>query len=273
MISRRSRAAWVAFALALAVFALAASAWQKAKPIAVSNPPHVIEPPDILLITVGEPIPRPAQSIAGIHVVRPDGSICLGVYGPAFVAGMTLPEAAEAVATRLQAAEAAKGLAREQLAKGIRVKVDSYDDKVCYVISPFNDWTERAAKVPLVGGETVLDAISKVEGLVTIVPKSQIWIVRPGAPGSEPQTLSVDFKAITELGKTETDYSIQPGDRIYVRPEPASYDRHPRLLSPAERLWLHLQFWWMCHSISPASERPAESQQGKGDRARPGPRW
>ncbi len=263
MISRRSRAA-IAFTLALAgyaFFAPARSAGQKAKPIAVSNPPHVIDALDILLITVGETVPRPVQSIAGMHVVRPDGTIGLGVYGHAFVGGTTFPEAAEAIATRLTATEAGRGLTREQLAKDIQVNVESNDSEACYVISGLNDWTERVDKVSLVGGETVLDAISKVKGLVTIVPKCQIWIVRPAPPGSEPQTLSVDFKAITELGKTETDHALRPGDRIFVRPEPASYDRYPRLLSPAERLWLHLQFWWMCHSISPASERPTESHQ------------
>src|SRR5262249_54240659 len=66
-------------------------------------PPYRIEPPDILLVEVvpvGGPI-KFDQQIRGQHLVRPDGTIGLGIYGSAYVAGMTLEEAREAIAQQL----------------------------------------------------------------------------------------------------------------------------------------------------------------------------
>src|SRR5262249_13545297 len=67
----------------------------------VTLPPYVIGPPDILRI----------ESLAGLnefpvtgpHLVRPDGSIGLGVYGSTVVAGMTLDQARAAVAALIHA--------------------------------------------------------------------------------------------------------------------------------------------------------------------------
>src|SRR5437667_2566269 len=68
-------------------------------------PPYAIGSPDILLIEVYT-LPRenlgPAavlspQPITGQHLVRPDGTVNLGVYGAISVVGLTTDEAKEAV--------------------------------------------------------------------------------------------------------------------------------------------------------------------------------
>ena len=65
-----------------------------------SGPPHVVEPPDLLLVEVLEALP--GRPISGERLVRPDGTITLGFYGDIHVAGLTLPEVKEKIIHRLQ---------------------------------------------------------------------------------------------------------------------------------------------------------------------------
>src|SRR5260370_15897961 len=65
----------------------------------VSLPPYVIEPPDILLIESTQKIPD--QPVRGQHLVRPDGTVSLGIYGAAYVAGMTIDQAKESIGRTL----------------------------------------------------------------------------------------------------------------------------------------------------------------------------
>lgn len=53
--------------------------------------PHVIEPPDLLIIEVLEAFP--GRPISGERLVRPDGKISLGFYGEIEVRGLTLTQA------------------------------------------------------------------------------------------------------------------------------------------------------------------------------------
>ena len=76
----------------------------------VAMPSHIIRPPDVLMIElnnklrkddkgkiVEEEIGFLHQPIKGPHLVRPDGTIELGVYGPLRLAGMTVPQARVAI--------------------------------------------------------------------------------------------------------------------------------------------------------------------------------
>src|SRR5262249_43819117 len=65
---------------------------------------YIIEPPDILLVRGTRAISE-LQRIDGPHLVRPDGTIGLGVYGAVFVAGRTVEEARDAIAAALQRAQ------------------------------------------------------------------------------------------------------------------------------------------------------------------------
>jgi polysaccharide biosynthesis/export protein len=92
-------------------------------------------------------------------------------------------------------------------------------------------------RLPATGSETVLDALSYINGLPPVASKERIWVSRPGGPGCPPQTLPVDWNAIVRGGETETNYQILPGDRVYVMAEPIiTFDTTlARIFAPIER--------------------------------------
>ncbi len=170
---------------------------------------------------------RGVQQIAGQHLVRPDGTVGLGVYGSVYVAGMSLVQAKQAIETHLS-----KFLYRPE----VSVDVYSYNSKWYYVITDFAGSGEQVVRLPATGNETVLDAISQVGGLSAVSSK-KLWIARPAPSGVDDQILPVDWKAITRRGKTCTNYQVLPGDRVFVMGQPLTkFDTYfGRVLAPAER--------------------------------------
>ncbi|MER3415696.1 MAG: ABC transporter substrate-binding protein [Gemmataceae bacterium] len=172
----------------------------------VSFPMYTVEPPDILLVESLTSLPE--QQVSGEHLVRPDGTIHLGMYGSVYVAGLTLDEVKKAVERQLS-----------KYVKDPQVVVDvlAYNSKVYYVITDGAGYGEQVFRLPATGNETVLDAISQVGGLPAVASKKRIWIARPSPSdlGCD-QILPVDWEAITQGGSTATNYQILPGDRIYV---------------------------------------------------------
>jgi protein involved in polysaccharide export with SLBB domain len=164
------------------------------------QPAYVIEPPDILSIT-GLP------QAEGPHLVRPDGTMSLGMYGCVLVAGLTLEQTRVAVEGQL-------GKFIEQ--PTVSVDVVAYNSKFCYVILEGRHG-EQVVRLPFTGSDTVLDALSQVSGL----PKGgsgHMWLFRqaPDRKG-EGQVLPINWKAITEAGEAKTNYQLLPGDRIFVK--------------------------------------------------------
>jgi polysaccharide export outer membrane protein len=150
------------------------------------------------------------QQIVGLHTVGPDGYINLGTYGQVYVTGMTLAEAKTAIEDHLTAF-----LEDPQVA----VDVYTYQSKVYYVITegagpPFPD---RILRFPITGNETVLDALTQVEGLSQRSSKN-IWIARP-SPGDDGcyQVLPVKYDGITGKGEIATNYQLLPGDRVFIQ--------------------------------------------------------
>jgi polysaccharide export outer membrane protein len=147
--------------------------------------------------------------------VRPDGTIGLGVYGSVFVAGRTLEEARDAIARLLK--QTVTGLTLEDIKKGLTVDVVAYNSKFYYVITDGGGYGEQVIRVPATGNETVLDALSQIQGLPTVASKKRIWIARATPYDHEhPHILPVDWRGITQRGSAATNYQIFPGDRIYV---------------------------------------------------------
>ncbi|QEL17218.1 polysaccharide biosynthesis/export family protein [Limnoglobus roseus] len=170
---------------------------------------------------------RGVQQIAGQHLVRPDGTVGLGVYGSVFVAGMTLPQAKSAIEQHLT-----KYLYRPE----VSVDVYSYNSKWYYVITDFAGNGEQVVRLPSTGNETVLDAISQIGGLSAVSSK-RVWVARPAPAGVADQILPVDWKGITRRGNTCTNYQVLPGDRVFVMGQPITkFDNYfGRVLAPAER--------------------------------------
>jgi polysaccharide export outer membrane protein len=195
-------------------------------------PPYVIEPPDILLVESSAP--KLDQPIAGQHLVRPDGTIELGIYGTVFVAGMTLEQAKAAIVAQLS-----KRL-KEVSIRNTNVDVLAYNSKFYYVITDGGGYGEQIYRVPLTGNETVLDGLSQILGLPAVASKHRIWLVRPEAPGAAVcKAFPVDYPGITRWGLTATNYQLLAGDRIYVEANPLiTLDTAlARLFSPLERVF------------------------------------
>jgi polysaccharide export outer membrane protein len=169
------------------------------------------------------------QQIAGEHLVGPDGTVNLGTYGRVFVTGATVDQARRAIEAHL-----AQFLDRPQ----ISLDIAGYNSKSYYIITEGAGFGDGVNRFPVTGNETVLDAISHINGLSQVSSK-KIWIARP-APGEIgcDQVLPVDWVAITKGGSTVTNYQIMPGDRIFIAEDHlvATDTALGKLLAPIERL-------------------------------------
>lgn len=181
------------------------------------------------LVSVSLPDIAGKQPISGEHLVRPDGTVGLGIYGGVYVAGMTLPEVKSAVERHLS-----------QFVQEPEVNVDvlSYNSKVIYVITDGGGFGETVVRLPVTGNETVLDAIAQIQGLSAVSSK-KMWIARP-APSEfgHAQILDVHWDAITSEGITSTNYQLLPGDRIYIEADHliATDNFLAKLFAPVERV-------------------------------------
>jgi polysaccharide export outer membrane protein len=169
------------------------------------------------------------QQIAGEHLVGPDGTVNLGTYGRVFVTGATIDQARRAIEAHL-----AQFLDRPQ----ISVDVAGYNSKSYYIITEGAGFGDGVNRFPVTGNETVLDAISHINGLSQVSSK-KIWIARP-APGEIgcDQIMPVDWIAITKGGSTSTNYQILPGDRIFIAEDHlvATDTGLGKLFAPIERV-------------------------------------
>ncbi len=141
------------------------------------------------------------------YVVGPDGKVNLGVYGKAYVTGMTVDEAREAIVEKLS-----ETLDRPE----VSVSVLAYNSKVYYLVLEGAGQGDRLFRLPATGNETVLDAISQVQGLSNVSSK-KIWIARP-SPHEKgvDQILPVDWVALTRHGDSATNFQVLPGDRVFI---------------------------------------------------------
>lgn len=149
------------------------------------------------------------EQIRGEHLVRPDGTISLGVYGSVPVTGLTIDEARHAIEAKL-----AESLVRPR----VSVDVLAYNSKLIYVVTDGAGYGQQVVRLPSTGNETVLDAISQINGLAYQASKSHIWVARPSQPRCKcDQVLPVDWNAIVERADVATNYQLLPGDRVYVK--------------------------------------------------------
>lgn len=147
------------------------------------------------------------QQIGGEHLVNPDGTLNLGVYGSVYVAGMTLDQVQAAVQEHL-----ANYLEDPQ----VSVDVSAYNSKSYYIITEGAGRGDLVLRVPCTGNETVLEALAQVQGLSAAASKN-IWIARPmpGGAGCD-QILPVNWHEITKGAATASNYQILPRDRVFV---------------------------------------------------------
>ncbi len=151
------------------------------------------------------------QPVTGQYLVAPDGTINLRQYGLVRVAGKMVTEARIAIQTHLN-----QFLDSPELS----VDVVAYNSKVYYIITQGAGLGDNVRRLPITGKETVLDAISQINGLSQVSSKN-IWIIRPSASNPAKATiLPVDWDGITARGATVTNYQVFPGDRVYIGEDP-----------------------------------------------------
>ncbi|MCC6420732.1 MAG: polysaccharide biosynthesis/export family protein [Gemmataceae bacterium] len=204
----------------------------------ISLPPYLIGPPDILQIDSLQGLLT--QPVRGPHLVRPDGTVSIGAYGSVYVTGMTIDQArieiGRVIHSRLDPTK--QGL--KDVLDGLSVDVLAYNSKVYYVITDRLGLGEIVQRLPITGSETVLDAISALNGLPPEASKRKIWVARktPGHSGGN-NILPVDWVGITQRGEMRTNYQLMPGDRVYVRAETVQKADFflAKVLSPIQRLF------------------------------------
>jgi polysaccharide biosynthesis/export protein len=167
--------------------------------------------------------------LSGEYLVGPDGTINLRQYGVMHVAGKTATE----IRLELQ-----KHLAQYFDSPELSVDVRQFNSKVFYVITEGAGMGDNVRRIPSTGNDTVLDALSAVNGL-SQVSSAKIWIARPapGGFGCE-QILPVDYEAIAKGGSTATNYQILPGDRVFIAEDNlVAFNSYlSKLTAPVERL-------------------------------------
>ena len=171
------------------------------------------------------------QQIRGEHLVRQDGTVGLGTYGDVSVVGKTLAEAKAAIETHLS---------QYLLNPEVSVDVYAFNSKVYYVIYDGGGAGQQIVRLPTTGNDTVLDAVSQINGLSAVADKRRMWVARPvPACAAQDEILPVDWCAVTKRGRTETNYQLFPGDRLYVEADPLiTLDTDlARIISPVERLF------------------------------------
>lgn len=170
------------------------------------------------------------QQIAGEHLVGPDGQVTLGSYGKVYVAGMTQAQARAAIETHLL---------RFLDAPQVAVDVFAYNSKVYYIVTQGAGLGDGVVRFPITGNETVLDAISQINGLEA-TSSTRIWVARPAPYGAAcDQILPVDWQAITQRANTATNFQLLPGDRVYVEQDhlTAIDTAIAKIISPMERVF------------------------------------
>jgi RNA polymerase sigma factor (sigma-70 family) len=188
------------------------------EPPGVASPakkPHgyIIEPPDILHVRYAPPDGTDPVRIAGERLVRPDGTISLGLLGSVSVSGRT-PEGAHAA-----------------IAKHLARRLDSFDpkkltvevanrSKFFYVIADGPDGGEQVYRFPATGRESVLDAIAGAKTTLIGLGRKYVYVLRLSDDGKSSRSLPVDCVGLTQRGNPATNYVLQPGDRVYIQAPP-----------------------------------------------------
>jgi polysaccharide export outer membrane protein len=188
-----------------------------------------LKPPYDVKVEIAES--RAHQQVRGPHLVQPDGTVTLGVYGQVYVDNLTLPMAREAIENHLS---------QFFVNPEVSLSIQGFNSKVFYVITDGSGVAgDQIIRLPMTGKTTVLDALGFVNGLPVYSWKHRMWVVRPAPAGSGGELiLPVDYNAIVRCGKTATNYQLFPGDRLYVKAAPLMVlDAYvSRLLAPLERV-------------------------------------
>jgi protein involved in polysaccharide export with SLBB domain len=172
---------------------------------------YQVEPPDILQLQILADGPLGEASFESTcekYLVDPDGAIELpGGLGHVSVGGKTLHEIK---------ADLERRLAEVVREPRVCVSVFAQNSHVYYVIPQTIDGADCIYRMPVIGNETVLDAITRVKEPGDVQTKS-VFIARPQADrASGDLILPVNWQEVITDPSTATNYQVQSGDRIFI---------------------------------------------------------
>jgi protein involved in polysaccharide export with SLBB domain len=167
-----------------------------------------------------------AQTVSGQHLVQSDGQISLGLYGSVYIAGQTVDQARATIEQHLS---------QYLLDPQVMVEMLVFNSKKYWIVTEGAGVGDSVASRPLVGDETVLDALATIGG-VSRLSNEKMYIARPAPAGDCEQILEVNWEDIKH-GLTATNYQLMPGDRLIVAEDPLiSFDNWAaKLTRPWER--------------------------------------
>jgi polysaccharide biosynthesis/export protein len=183
-------------------------------------PAYRLGPTDVLQIESLKGLET--QPVRGPHLVAPDGTVRVGIYGAVPVNNLTLDEArlriAETIQARSKDAKIVPTL--KDVLDNVSVDVLAYNSKQFFICTDGGGQGEQVIPLPSTGNDFVLSAMSKIQGLPAVASKYRIWVARANGPGGAEPILPVDWIAITQHGAAGLNWQIMPGDRIYVHSDP-----------------------------------------------------
>lgn len=190
-------------------------------------PAHRVVAGDVLVIEPND-FNSPVR-LSSDQTVQQDGTIELGAYGRLQVAGMSAEEIQGRVQQVVTTQEIAKQQSRVTLAAhrnkglgtpleenepvdyGVTVRLVNKESALYYVMGEVN----APGSYPVVGHETVLDAVIAAGGLSDRANDHKIILTRP-QQGGDALIVPICYQQILQLGDVSTNYQLMPGDRIYV---------------------------------------------------------
>ncbi len=119
----------------------------------------------------------------------------------------------------------------------VSISVYAYNSKGIYVITQGGGLGGELVRLPYTGNETVIDALSQINGL-SYVSSSRLWVARPNREEESSVMLPVDWDGITQRADVSTNYQLLPGDRIFIAHNKiVAFDSAiAKLTSPLERI-------------------------------------
>ena len=148
---------------------------------------------------------RLETGITGQHLVAPNGTINLGIYGEVNVNGQTIVEAQKSVEDKLAA---------QFNDPVVSVDIYGYNSKVFYVIQKGQSVVgDSIHRFPYDGNVSFLDAVAQLGGAIDL-SAAKIWISRPGRGERAEQKIDINWDEAS-VGRGSNP-QILPGDRVFI---------------------------------------------------------
>jgi polysaccharide export outer membrane protein len=164
-------------------------------------------PPPVYRIKPGDGVQVRVWRQAELSVdaeVRPDGNITIPLVGDIALGGLSAPEAAEQVASRIKAADL-------MVEPNVSVAISSRSAQFVTVIGE----VRTPGKLTLEKGDTLLHVLGKAGGLNEFADDDGIYVVRQHGT---PSRIRFSYRMLTRDQGKGLAFQLQDGDVVVVEP-------------------------------------------------------